>query len=155
MSLFSCGFEAHVQCPREVSMVVVMDGAWKPCRSSFLWFSQKGDQRLKVKSVCPFLAFPVKPFIKLFIVLPPCSQTILYILMPIRSVRLTAGGTEEGGGCVIYSVPNSLKPVEHTNRKGEKYILQPFDEQQGNKFINHHYMPHQTLCQPLHGSYTN
>lgn len=59
-------------------------------------FSHKSDQSLKVESVRTLqqvlLTFLVKPFIKLSIVLLLCPQTLCFILMPIRSVRLTAKG---------------------------------------------------------------
>lgn len=59
-------------------------------------FSHKSDQSLKVESVCTLqqvlLTFLVKPFIKLSIVLLLCPQMLCFILMPIRSVRLTAKG---------------------------------------------------------------
>ncbi len=35
------------------------------------------------------------------------------------------------------------------------YILPLFDDQWSNTFIYHHFMPHQTSCQPLHGSSRN
>lgn len=64
--------------------------------------SHKSDQSLKVESVCTLqqvlLTFLVKPFIKLCIVLSPCPQTLCYILMSIRSVRLTAKGRWRGPG---------------------------------------------------------
>lgn len=120
-----------------------------------VFFSHKSDQSLKVESASTLpqvlLTFLVKPFIKLCIVRFPCPQTLCSILMSIRSVGLTAKGEVEGTGATL----SHLWPCKHFGRKEEKYILQPFDEQQGNKFINHHYMPHQTLCHPLHGSYTN
>lgn len=68
--------------------------------NAWIWlptsFSHKSDQSLKVESLCTLqqvlLTLLGKPFIKLCIVLPPCPQTLCYILMSIRSVRLTAKG---------------------------------------------------------------
>lgn len=97
----------RLQLPMVVGRACVVSGGgrgqipmvwiWLPTR-----ISHKSDQGLKVESVCTlqqvWLTFLVKPFIKLCIVLPLCPQTLCYILMSIRSVRLTAKGRWRGLG---------------------------------------------------------
>lgn len=98
-------------------------------------FPTKSDQRLKVESMCTSQQVYSRFQFNLLLNCPLCSrscpQTLRCILMPIRSVRLTAKGRRRGGGQhYLISGPLSLWSLRNTlERKGEKYILQPFDEQ--------------------------
>lgn len=67
-------------------------------------------------------------------------------------------GSKEGGDS---KEGDGLGRTQHnrvtigTDTQSRKDILLLFNEHQANKFINHHFMPHQTFPKFLHGSYTN
>lgn len=118
-------------------------------------FSHKSDQRLKVESMCPLQQIYSHFQFNLLLNCPLCSCSTAFSCPSGQSGYQPKGEVSGRRATLCHLCPSVALPAQHIGRKGEKYILQPFDEQQGNKFINHHYMPHQTLCQPLHGSYTN
>lgn len=86
-------------------------------------FPTKSHHRLKVESACTLQQVYLRYQFKLPIVLPSCPQTLLYVLMSIRSVGLTAKGRQQGGGQhYLISAPLSLWSMRNTLEERERSI---------------------------------
>lgn len=116
-------------------MSVVLDGRRSPVDLvTPLAFSHKSDQRLKVESVCSlqraYSRFQFNLSIKLSIVLPdlptnPPLHSHAHQVSQVNS-RGEAAGRRATKSPLCPAV--GAEPAQHIGRKGEKYILQPFDE---------------------------
>lgn len=116
-------------------MLVVLEGQRSPTDLvTPLACSHKSDQRLKVESVCSLQQahsrFQFNLSIKLSIVLPdlptnPPLHSHAHQVSQVNS-RGEASGRRATKSPLCSSV--GAEPAQHIGRKGEKYILQPFDE---------------------------
>lgn len=110
------------------------------------------DQRLKVESLCPSKQG-----------VHSCFQFNLLLNCPLSCFSTGAGsvphtdlGSDRLRGVKTSLTAHPWMTTDLCNVLSEKkYILPLFDDQWSNKFIYHHFMPHQTSCQPLHGSSRN
>ena len=100
---------------------------WRGEKTSWIWFPPRlfpqSDQRLKVESMCPlqqiYLNFQFSRLLNCPLCSPARPRTLRYILMPIRSVRLTATGRYQGGG-QHYVIPAPLSPRSLRNTLAER-----------------------------------
>lgn len=90
-------------------------------------FSHRSDQRLKVEIMCTLQQVYSRFQFNLLLNCPLCSYSThrptAYILMPIRSVRLTAKREIAGRRATLSHPCPSVAPetAQHIGRKGEVY----------------------------------